>query len=43
MFDPPGSDNNQEYIEVITNESLINWTIADSDANPVCKDAILCQ
>jgi len=33
MFDPPGSDNNQEYIEVITNESLINWTIADSDAN----------
>jgi len=33
MYNPPGSDNNQEYIEVFTNISLVNWTIADSAAN----------
>jgi len=33
MYDPPGADNNLEYIEVRTQEPLEGWIIADSDSN----------
>jgi hypothetical protein len=32
-YDPPGNDNNLEFIEVITNLNLSNYTIADSSSN----------
>ena len=35
MYNPPGADNNKEFIEIYldNNESLENWTISDSASN----------
>lgn len=35
LYDPAGTDNNKEFIEIVTNEplNLTGWIIADSEAN----------
>lgn len=35
LYDPAGSDNNKEFIEIVTNEplNLTGWIIADAEAN----------
>jgi len=39
MYNPPGNDNNREFVEVYleNNQSLENWTISDSESGDMLK------
>jgi len=33
MFNPPGNDNNREFVEVLCDESMEGWLVADESSN----------